>query len=161
MEQHSCRMELHGERGADEHKGPTLRQMPRYEGTAVSQQKGAAKAPAGKSLLSGCNLHESSPSNPASIGMQKQQADGMLRESIPILRRILQGFDEATLTPHAWKQIQKENPVDNFFCPEKVSQKNVLAKQSSVLDQLHPQKQVCKRVIHGFISELLPKGEDT
>lgn len=85
----------------------------------------------------------------------------MLWESTPILSRIFQGFEEANLTPHALKQIEKENAVNHFFWPEKVSQKNVLAKQSSFLDQLHPQQQVRKCVINEFISELLPKGKDT
>lgn len=39
----------------------------------------------------------------------------MLWESIPILRRIFQGFEEANPAPHALKQIEKENPVNNFW----------------------------------------------
>lgn len=53
----------------------------------------------------------------------------MLWESIPTLSRILQGFEDTNLMPHALKQTEKENPVDHFFWPEKVSRKNVLAEQ--------------------------------
>lgn len=47
----------------------------------------------------------------------------MLWESIPVLSRIFQGFEEANLTPHALKQIEKENPVNHFFGQKKFLRK--------------------------------------
>jgi len=89
----------------------------------VFEPKGAAKALAGKSFLSGYNLPESSPSNPTAVGMEKQQVDSILWESISILIRIFQGFEEANLMLHALKQIEKENLVNNYFGQRKFLRK--------------------------------------
>lgn len=86
----------------------------------------------------------------------------MLWESVSILRRIFQGFEEANLTPHALKPIEKANLVDNFFCQKKFLRKMSWQNRAHFwTPELHPQKQVRKHAISELISELLPKGEDT